>query len=429
MKRQTFNVLFFIRKTRTVKSGETPIMLRITIQGQLAEMQLKRTVKPELWSQAKERCTGKDSKSVEVNRYLELVKLRLYEIHRTLEDENKLINPIEIKRRFLGLDEKHKMFFEVFQEHNDKCRELIGKDYAKVTISRFDTCLKYFKEMLLNQYHLKDIPMKEINNAIIQDYIHFLKSKKNLQENTVIRYMKVVKKITNMALANDWIDKNPFMNIHFHEQEVHKEFLTKEELGILRTKVFNVPRLELVRDIFLFQCWTGLAFIDVSELKPEHLVTDNQGNVWIRKARQKTKVMCNIPLLDIPLAILDKYRGYPLCEKKGTLLPVPCNQKTNRYLKEIADFCGIKKNLTTHTGRHTFSTVVALANNVSLENVAKMLGHTNTKMTQRYAKVLDQSILRDMQNVRESFSTKNHLKIKTATQSIRTVADFLYSSY
>lgn len=174
MKRQTFNVLFFIRKTRTVKSGETPIMLRITIQGQLAEMQLKRTVKPELWSQAKERCTGKDSKSVEVNRYLESIKLRLYEIHRTLEDENKLINPMEIKRRFLGLDEKHKMFFEVFQEHNDKCRELIGKDYAKVTISRFDTCLKYFKEMLLKQYHLKDIPMKEINNAIIQDYIHFL---------------------------------------------------------------------------------------------------------------------------------------------------------------------------------------------------------------------------------------------------------------
>ena len=381
-------------------------MLRITIQGQLAEMQLKRTVKPELWSQAKERCTGKDSKSVEVNRYLESIKLRLYEIHRTLEDENKLINPMEIKRRFLGLDEKHKMFFEVFQEHNDKCRELIGKDYAKVTISRFDTCLKYFKEMLLKQYHLKDIPMKEINNAIIQDYIHFLKSKKNLQENTVIRYMKVVKKITNRALANDWIDKNPFMNIHFHEQEVHKEFLTKEELEILRTKVFNVPRLELVRDIFLFQCWTGLAFIDVSELKPEHLVTDNEGNIWIRKARQKTKIMCNIPLLDIPLAILDKYKGYPLCEKKGTLLPVPCNQKANSYLKEIADFCGIKKNLTTHTGRHTFSTVVTLANNVSLENVSKMLGHTNTKMTQRYAKVLDQSILRDMQNVRENFSPK-----------------------
>lgn len=406
MKRQTFNVLFFIRKTRTVKSGETPIMLRITIQGQLAEMQLKRTVKPELWSQAKERCTGKDSKSVEVNRYLESIKLRLYEIHRTLEDENKLINPMEIKRRFLGLDEKHKMLFEVFQEHNDKCCELIGKDYAKVTISRFDTCLKYFKEMVLKEYHLKDIPMKEVGHAIIQDYIHFLKAQKDLQENTVIRYMKVVKKITNMALANDWMEKDPFINIRFHEQEVHKEFLTKEELEALQNKTFSIPRLELVRDIFLFQCWTGLAFIDVSELKPEHLVPDNQGNLWIRKARQKTKIMCNIPLLDIPLAILDKYQGHPLAKKKDTLLPVPCNQKMNSYLKEIADFCGIKKSLSTHTGRHTFSTVIALANNVSLENVAKMLGHSNTKMTQRYAKVLDQSILRDMQNVRENFSTK-----------------------
>ncbi|MCC2781868.1 site-specific integrase [Parabacteroides distasonis] len=406
MKRRTFNVLFFIRKTRTVKSGETPIMLRITIQGQLTEIQLKRTVKPKLWSQAKERCTGKDSKSVEVNRYLESVKLRLYEIHRTLEDENKLINPMEIKRRFLGLDEKHKMLFEVFQEHNDKCRELIDKDYAKVTISRFDTCLKYFKEMVFKEYHLKDIPMKEIGHAIIQDYIHFLKVQKDLQENTVIRYMKVVKKITNMALANDWMEKDPFINIRFHEQEVHKEFLTKEELEALQNKTFSIPRLELVRDIFLFQCWTGLAFIDVSELKPEHLVPDNQGNLWIRKARQKTKIMCNIPLLDIPLAILDKYQGHPLAKKKDTLLPVPCNQKMNSYLKEIADFCGIKKSLSTHTGRHTFSTVIALANNVSLENVAKMLGHSNTKMTQRYAKVLDQSILRDMQNVQGVFDKK-----------------------
>ena len=242
--------------------------------------------------------------------------------------------------------------------------------------------------------------------TIIQDYIHFLKAQKDLQENTVIRYMKVVKKITNMALANDWMEKDPFIDIRFHEQEVHKEFLTKEELETMKNKVFDVPRLDLVRDIFLFQCFTGLAFIDVSELKAEHLVSDNQGNLWIRKARQKTKVMCNIPLLDIPLAILEKYEGHPLAKKKGTLLPVPCNQKLNSYLKEIADLCGIKKNLTTHTGRHTFSTVVALANNVSLENVAKMLGHTNTKMTQRYAKVLDQSILRDMQNVRENFSTK-----------------------
>lgn len=176
MKRQTFNVLFFIRKTKLKKSGETPIMLRITIEGQLTELQLKRDVMPTQWNQAKERCTSRDATSMEINRYLESVKLRLLDIHREMEDAGKLINPMEVKRRFLGLDEKHLMFFEVFQEHNDKCRELIGKDYAKVTISRFDTCLRYFKEMALKKYHLKDIPMKEISHAIIQDYIHFLSS-------------------------------------------------------------------------------------------------------------------------------------------------------------------------------------------------------------------------------------------------------------
>lgn len=404
MKRQTFNVLFFIRRTRALKSGENPIMLRISIEGQLAEMQLKRAVKPNLWNQNKERCTGKDAASLEINRYLDSVKLRLLDIHRNLELEDKLINPMEIKRKFLGLDEEHKMFLQVFQEHNDKCRELIGIDYAKVTISRFDTCLKYMREMTLEKYRTKDIPLKEVSHAFIQDYIHFLKVEKGLSENTLIRYMKVIKKITNMALANDWMTKNPFVNIRFHEQEVHKEFLTKDELETLRTKEFDIPRLELVRDVFLFQCWTGLAFVDVSELKEEHIVPDNEGNLWIRKARQKTKIMCNVPLLDIPLQILAKYEGHPYCRKKGILLPVMANQKMNSYLKEISDLCGIKKKLSTHTGRHTFCSVVTLANNVSLENIAKMVGHTNTRMTMRYAKVLDQSIWRDMQGVKKKFS-------------------------
>lgn len=402
--RQTFNVLFFIRKTRALKSGENPIMLRISIAGQLAEMQLKRVVNPNLWNQNKERCTGKDAASLEINRYLESVKLRLFEIHRKMEEEGKLINPMEIKRKFLGLDEDHKMLFQVFQEHNDKCRELIGKDYAKVTISRFDTCLKYFREMSVAQYKRKDIPLKEVTNGMIHDYIHFLKAEKGLQENTVIRYMKVVKKVLNIAVNYDWIQKNPFGNIRFHEKEVNKEFLTKEELETLRTKEFEIPRLELVRDVFLVQCWTGLAFIDVSELKEEHIIADNDGNLWIRKERHKTGIMCNVPLLDVPLEIIEKYKDHPLCQKRGILLPVLSNQKCNAYLKEIADCCGIKKKLSTHTGRHTFCSVVTLANNVSLENIAKMVGHTNTRMTQRYAKVLDQSILQDMQGVKESFA-------------------------
>ena len=309
MKRQTFNVLFFIRKTKLKKSGETPIMLRITIEGQLTELQLKRDVMPTQWNQAKERCTSRDATSMEINRYLESVKLRLLDIHREMEDAGKLINPMEVKRRFLGLDEKHLMFFEVFQEHNDKCRELIGKDYAKVTISRFDTCLRYFKEMALKKYHLKDIPMKEISHAIIQDYIHFLKAQKDLQENTVIRYMKVVKKITNMALANDWMEKDPFINIRFHEQEVHKEFLIKEELETMQNKVFDVPRLDLVRDIFLFQCFTGLSYVDLKAITYDNIHTDSDGGTWLMGNRIKTGVAYVVKLLPIAIELIEKYRG------------------------------------------------------------------------------------------------------------------------
>jgi integrase len=173
---------------------------------------------------------------------------------------------------------------------------------------------------------------------------------------------------------------------------------------LLYNKLRLILFISISLALMLLSCFTGLAFIDVQQLSPEHIVKDNNGNLWIRKPRQKTKNMCNIPLLDIPLEILRKYADYPACKKKGVLLPVPCNQKMNSYLKEIADLCLIKKNLTTHTARHSYATSVCLANGVSIENVAKMLGHTNIKMTQHYARVLDSSILKDMNNVRDVLS-------------------------
>ena len=194
------------------------------------------------------------------------------------------------------------------------------------------------------------------------------------------------------------------IGIRFHEKEVVREFLTMDELQTIYRKEFPLERLTLVRDVFIFAAFTGLAFIDVQQLAPEHIVRDNNGNLWIRKPRQKTKNMCNIPLLDIPQEILRKYANHPTCRKKGVLLPVPCNQKMNSYLKEIADICMIRKNLTTHCARHSYATSVCLANGVSLENVAKMLGHANIKMTQHYARVLDSSILRDMMQVERAIS-------------------------
>ena len=194
-------------------------------------------------------------------------------------------------------------------------------------------------------------------------------------------------------------DEEPVCRNQVSEVEVNKQFLSHTEIHKIWQKEFKIERLELVRDVFIFCVYTGLAFIDVYNLRPEHISEDSNGNLWIVKAREKTNNLCNIPLLNIPKQILEKYKDNPYCLDKGVMLPVPCNQKMNSYLKEIADLCGIRKNLTTHTARHSFASVIALANNVSLPNVSKMLGHSSTRMTQHYAKVLDQSILKDMKEV------------------------------
>lgn len=280
----------------------------------------------------------------------------------------------------------------------------MGKDYALITVRRYESCKRYLAELIKQKYGKEDLPLTEVNGELVRAFEFYLKTEKSCQQNTVIRYMKCLKKITNLALANEWISKDPFVGIKFHEKEVICEFLTMDELLTIYHKEFPLERIRIVRDVFIFAAFTGLAFIDVQQLAPEHIVEDANGNLWIRKPRQKTKNMCNIPMLDIPLEILRKYADHPMCQKKKVLLPVPCNQKMNSYLKEIADLCLIKKNLTTHAARHSYATSVCLANGVSIENVAKMLGHSNIKMTQHYARVLDSSILRDMTNVRNVLS-------------------------
>ena len=402
MQKQTFSVLFFIRRTKLLKTGETPIQMRLTLCGQNTEIQLPRRIKPTSWNQKKERTPGKDPVSIEINRYLDSVRTKIYSIQREIEEELLPITLKEIKDRFSGKKqrEQFKYFFQLFQDEIDRMESLVGKDFAKITVNRYKLCLRYFKEMLnLPPDTKEDILLRGINKNLILQFDAFLKVKKHCSQNTVVRYMKCLKKITNMGIANGWITRNPFFGTVFKQQSVKVDTLTIAEIRLIYNKQFSIPRLERVRDIYVFCCFTGLAFIDVSTLREEHIVIDEAGNKWIDKDRVKTGVSSLIPLTEIPLAILEKYKNDP-CHGKGLLLPVYVNQKMNSYLKEIADFCGIKKRLTTHTARHTFATQL-VANHVTLKNVSTMMGHTSTKMTERYVKSLDMSILNDMQMVEQ----------------------------
>ncbi len=405
MKRDLFRVSFFLKKNQLLKNGEAPVSMRITVRGEREELRIKKSVKPSLWCQAKEFSRGKDKNSRDLNDYIQNARIRMFQIFDKLEQDGKNITAEILKNKFFGMeDEDNKTLLGCMREHNEQCRQLIGIDYAEITIRRYECCTRYLQELIQQKYGEKDLLLKEINREFVKNFEFFMKTEKKCQNNTVIRYMKCLKKVINLAIANEWMSRNPFAGIKFHETEVHKDFLTQEEIDTIYAKEFEIPRLKLVRDIFVFCCYTGLAFIDVQQLRPEHIITDNNGVSWVRISRQKTKNMCNIPLLAVPKQILKKYENNPYCLDKGVLLPVMCNQKMNSYLKEIADFCGIRKNLTMHVARHTFASVITLANNVSLKNVAKMLGHSSTRMTERYAKVLDQSILKDMMQVDKRLS-------------------------
>lgn len=320
-----------------------------------------------------------------------------------MEMDNERITAQKVLDRYLGRDvEVRHTILEVFREHNEKCRKLSGIDMSPATVERYETCLSHTQEFIQFTYGKDDFYLDEMSRQFIEDYEFYLKTERKCSHNTTTKYLKNFKKITRIALNKEWLKKDPFAEIRFSLQQVDRDFLEKHEIEKMYNKEIDIERLAQVRDVFIFCCLSGLAFSDVKQLTAEHISIDVNGNKWIRKPRQKTKNMCNIPLLEIPLKILDKYKDHPYCQTKGVLLPVLCNQKMNAYLKELADICGIKKRISSHSARHTFGTY-ALANGVSIESVAKMLGHSDTKMTRHYAKVLDQTILREMNAIPANF--------------------------
>lgn len=404
MERTTFGLLFYIRRDKINKKGEAPVFMRLTINGERADASIKRFIEPHAWNSAKGKANEKSRGGKDLNLYLDAISANILRIQRDLELDKKEVSAQIILNRYLGKEQSDRhTLMEVFRAHNEKCRALSGISLAPGTVIRYETSLRLTEAFLRTTYKKEDCYLDEITHQFVEDYDFYLRTVRRCCHNTTTKYLLNFKKIIRIALAKGWMKKDPFAQVHFHFEPVEREFLEKQELKVLLNKEITITRLAQVRDIFCFCCLTGLAFMDVQQLKAEHLVADIHGKIWIRKARQKTKNMCNIPLLDEAQKIIDRYRDHPYCQTHGVLLPVCSNQKMNSYLKELADICGIRKNLSTHCARHTFATLT-LASGATIDNVAKMLGHANVNMTRRYAKVLDSSIMRDMEVVAENMA-------------------------
>jgi len=353
MKRRTFKILFVVKASRVAKDGKSTVYLRVTVNGQRCETSVSLRVDLKKWNTVAEKVIGDSREDQELNFRLDTIRMRIMQIYREMEFDNVEINAKKIIDQYLGRNEKPAiMLLDVFREHNERCHKLAGKDMAPATVERYETSLKHTANFMRFSYGKEDIPIADVNHKFIKDYEFYLKTERNCSHNSATKYLKNFKKIIRIALANEYITKDPFVNIRFTLDEVERDFLEDSEIQRIIDKPILIERLAVVRDIFVFQCMTGLSYSDVKGLKQEHIATDNKGKQWIRKKRQKTNNMCNIPLLDVAQQIMERYKDHPECIRRGTLFPVPCNQKLNAYLKELADICGIEKQISSHLARH-----------------------------------------------------------------------------
>ncbi len=394
---------FYAKSTKANANGLLPIYVRLTVDGKRLEFSTKKFVEKTRWSNELSKMKGATEEARSINSYLDLMKSKVLDAQMELLHRNEVLSIENFKNKLFGNEERKRMLVPIFEDHNNKIKELVGKEYAPGTLERYTTSLKHTIEFMQWKYNISDIDITKIDHAFITDYEFWLRSVRNCANNTAVKYLKNFNKIIKLCLANDWLDKNPFANYKSKVKEVERVYLTEAEIQNIIEKDFKTERLSLVRDIFLFSCFTGLAYIDVKNLTKSHMSYGIDGEKWIFTHRQKTESASKIPILPVTQMIIDKYENHPQCLNEDKLLPILSNQKMNAYLKEIAGVCEIEKELTFHIARHTFATTVTLTNGVPIESVSKMLGHKNLRTTQHYAKVLDKKVSDDMMILREKF--------------------------
>ncbi|HJP62244.1 MAG TPA: site-specific integrase [Mucilaginibacter sp.] len=401
--RTNVNLLFYPKKRPTYKSGPVMIYLRFTVEGQRAEISTGKSIDPAKWNIQSCRANGTKEAIRTLNAFLDRMEAKAQELHHLMTMNNDDVTAETLKNRFIGKVEKARTLVAVFEDHNEKMKSLVGQEFEKSTLQRYETCLMHVKDFMQWQHNISDIPVTKINFAFLNDFEYYLRKVRKCANNSAVKYIKNLGKIVRICLGNGWLTVDPYINYKPKTQKVHRTALNKDELMAIVKKEMSVERLQLVKDIFLFSCYTGLAYVDMRKLKRSEIIKGIDGEQWIYTNRQKTDTLSRIPILPTASIIMKRYEDHPQCVNEDRVLPVMSNQKLNAYLKEIADLCGIEKLLTFHIARHTFATTVTLNNGVPIESVAKMMGHTNIKTTQIYAKVMDHKISEDMQALKKVF--------------------------
>lgn len=399
MLEKSYGLKFFLKSPKRKGDMTRYVHVRVTVDGVPKDASTKRKWDVRRWDQEAERAMGFKEDAKTLNFFLDSLVSNVNRFRTESINQGVPITANLIIDFINGNHHSRAKVLEEFQIHNDELFALIGKDYTKSTYDRYVTARSHVQEFISFKYKREDLEFRELNYQFVKDYAFYLKAVRNCSNNTALKYISNFKKIVLIAIAKKYIPGDPFKMFKGKKTKIKKKPLTKAELQALETKEFTTERLSLVRDIFVFQCYTGLSYIDVRQLKKDKIKQGDDGRLWIMSDRQKTKSDTDIPLLPKALEIMEKYREDPVCIKKNLVLPVTTNQKMNEYLKEIQALCEINLNLTTHRARRTFASTVTLNNGVPIHVVKEMMGHSSVKQTEEYALTEQETVSKEMKEL------------------------------
>lgn len=396
MKRSTFKILFYLKKSNLKKNGKAAIMGRITIDGEQTQFSTKLEVLPTQWNTNTNKVTGNNPNSANINRQLDSIRSNLTVLYNKQMAAVGYVTPENLKKVMFGANDKEHTILTYFKKFNEQYKLKVGTNTTWTTYTKYELTKNRLEEFLKKKYKMNDILLRELNTDFLQQFYIFLRKEYNSGNNNAMKNMQRLRAVYNYIKTTGYNQFNdPYLGFKMSFEKHSREYLEKEEIESIWNKTFTSKSIERVRDIFIFSCYTGLSYSDISDLTEDNIKLAFDNKIWIMGKRQKTGVKYNVRLLDIPKMILEKYSK---SKKDGKLLPCITNQKINEYLKEIAGLCGIDKNITFHVARHTFATL-CLTEGVPIESVSKMLGHTDIRTTQIYARIIDQKLSSDMENL------------------------------
>ena len=402
MDKSTFSILFIMQKGKPNAQGNAPIFARITVNHQMTHLATRYYLPADRWLPKEGRTIGRTKEEKEINAYLDNLRGLIYSKYNEMFLAGEQVTARKLKCRLISKDEKAMTLLDLFDDYIKDYSKLVGVSKTKKTCDRYILTRNRIEEFMASEYNHTDIAVNDVNPKFINGFDIFLRTRYKVSNNYAMKMIQRFRTIYQVAIDNGWANKNPFSSFKLRFENTERGYLTMEELTLLMNKQITSKRLEQIRDVFVFSCFTGLAYCDAQALTAEHIINGPNNSPWLRTHRKKTSTPVDVPLLEVPLQILAKYEG---CNANGKLLPIPTNQKCNDYLKEIAALCGIEKRLTFHLARHTFATTVTLTNGVPIESVSKMLGHRSLKTTQVYAKIVHNKLAEDMSKLSDRLTS------------------------